>query len=286
MKRSKVALNHFKRKDVKNCTAVVMNPGDALYLPAGVIHEAESIGEDVSQHITIAIARHETTLGTLCLDLADPSEETEPRHASVLSKAISKNPALQQQLPLRDFVLSVDNKDLPDNYIKDVKRNLAAQVEHLPDKLKKLMSKQLASKSAWTFALRQMRKRLVLGTMQRADSCLGLISLKSPDAQRFRRMPGSWLVIESLDNRVILAVNGAGPFFLSRTWKDGARFALGIFDKSTARGNYFTLADLKASMKKPAEADSLVRFLLQHCALEVSWREPSQDRSNSKFAEL
>ena len=57
---------------IENCTTVTLTPGTVLYLPAGVVHRAQSIGTTHSLHITTSISRthHEYTWCSLLANIA------------------------------------------------------------------------------------------------------------------------------------------------------------------------------------------------------------------------
>ena len=64
---------------------------------------------------------------------------------------------------------------------------------------------------------------------------------------------------------------------MKATWKDGARFALGSFDATTAQGKEFSMFDLRRSMKDSAsEAEALIRFLLRFCILDLVAEESAE----------
>jgi len=259
---------HFQDSDLQNCTHVLMSPGDVMYIPVGTIHVAKASKTGLSLHLTITICRLETTWMTLLQDIADPSHDETESLRQAIADVAAQSLALHKQIPLGQFARSIDNKDLPPNTSQEWRKKCKALLQHFPVKLKNHLLNQLKSKSAWVFALNNMRQRLAIGTLPDNLACIpsSLIDLQK---SYFRRLPTSRAVMAPQNGMLIFGVHGKyGP--INPSWKAGVRFALASFDPSTAQGKPFRLKDLQVSLgdTRSAEAEPLLSFLLQRCALE------------------
>merc|ERR1711957_547675 len=78
-----------------------------------------------------------------------------------------------------------------------------------------------------------------------------------------RRKPDSWIAL-SWEG---FSISGR-QHTMKRHWMDGAYYALGSFNETTAAGSVFYFQDLKEHMVKPAQAAPLLRFLISACAVE------------------
>jgi len=147
-------------------------PGDALYIPRGLQHDAVAADEGPSLHITFGF---------------HPVRWSEVVVEALASLAV-EDPAMRQSVPLGALVGKVP--------LEKIAAGLAARVAELVPAIRwELVHDKLAQRFAG------LHKEALEGIFHDAASSLG-------DDTRYTRRPGTLTLLEATDNAVLLTVNG------------------------------------------------------------------------------